>query len=804
MNRVFLTLACALGLQTGWARAIDFDHDVVPILKKHCAQCHSGTEAKGGFSLNTRASFLEGEAAEVGDADASHFLELIRSEDPDLRMPPKEREGLPAKSISVLADWVNQGMPWTEGFSFAGNTYQPPLRPRKVTLPGSPHDHPIDRLLRQYLAERDEQWPAEVDDATFLRRASSDLNGLLPTVEQLEQFTSNPSANKRAELVDTLLANELVYAEHWLTFWNDLLRNDYAGTGFITGGRKQISRWLYRSLLENKPYDQFTRELVAPPSNESRGFIDGIKWRGTVSAGQTLEIQFAQSVAQSFLGINLKCASCHDSFIDRWKLADAYALAAVYSTEPLLIHRCDKPIGQEATAGWLFPELGQVDPAAPRQQRLQQLADLMTDKDNGRFSRTIVNRLWAQLMGRGIVHPLDAMHTRPWNEDLLDFLANYLVENDYDLKAVLRLIATSGAYASGSDHQAAMSAAGAPYVYRGPLVKRMTAEQFMDAVWQLTGAAPLQFDAPVVRGKLDDTSNTTLDLQAEWIWDASAKDGKIPAGGQQLVFRKTVELPAEVKSGVAVITADNAFELYVARREVSASQDWTRPQTIPLANVLKKGKNELVIVARNFLDTPNPAGLFFEARLKLADGTSMAIKSDSSWQVSAAAPRGSREGRLGTTAGPWAPATTLGRPRVYAAVESPLQGQLALGLTGVGAMVRASLLKSDFLMRSLGRPNRDQIVSSRPAELTTLEAIDLANGEALIAALKIGADRYVDRPDMSGQKLVEELFRAALSRAPTESERKTLVDAIGPAPTSEAVEDMLWAILMMPEFVMVR
>ncbi len=71
-----------------------------------------------------------------------------------------------------------------------------------------------------------------------------------------------------------------------------------------------------------------------------------------------MEIQFAQSVAQSFLGINLKCASCHDSFIDRWKLSEAYSLAAVYASEPLEIHRCDKPTGEQAEPAWLFPELG--------------------------------------------------------------------------------------------------------------------------------------------------------------------------------------------------------------------------------------------------------------------------------------------------------------------------------------------------------------------------------------------------------------------------------------------------------------
>ncbi|HBL42758.1 MAG TPA: hypothetical protein DDZ90_05130, partial [Planctomycetaceae bacterium] len=233
-----------------------------------------------------------------------------------------------------------------------------------------------------------------------------------------------------------------------------------------TGGRKQVSGWLYESLLYNKPFDQLTQELIAPPSKDSRGFIDGIKWRGNVSAGQTVEIQFAQSLGQAFLGINLKCASCHDSFIDRWTLEESYGLAAIYAERDLEIHRCDKPIGKTAQASWLFPELGKIDASASREIRLQRLADLMTHPDNGRFTRTIVNRLWHRLLGRGIVHPLDAMQTRPWDEDLLDYLAVSLRDQKYNLKQILELIATSEAYQS--QVEVVEGAESSDYLYRGP------------------------------------------------------------------------------------------------------------------------------------------------------------------------------------------------------------------------------------------------------------------------------------------------------------------------------------------------
>src|SRR5205807_5495021 len=143
-------------------------------------------------------------------------------------------------------------------------------------------------------------------------------------------------------------------------------------------------------LLDNKPYDQFVRELISP-TPDSEGFIKGIKWRGNVNASQVQELQFAQNVAQVFFGVNLKCASCHDSFIDHWKLDDAYSLAAVIADRPLELYRCDKPTGRQARPRFLFPELGTINAALGKAQRLKQLARLVTEPDNGRFTRPIAN-----------------------------------------------------------------------------------------------------------------------------------------------------------------------------------------------------------------------------------------------------------------------------------------------------------------------------------------------------------------------------------------------------------------------------
>src|SRR5262249_57890987 len=119
----------------------------------------------------------------------------------------------------------------------------------------------------------------ELADAASSRRLSLDVTGLLPPPGELDASLKAPAPDRRDRLIRRVLDDRRGYAVHWLTFWNDLLRNDYGGTGYIDGGRRQITGWLYQSLLENKPFDRFVTELISPTA-ESAGFIDGIKWRG--------------------------------------------------------------------------------------------------------------------------------------------------------------------------------------------------------------------------------------------------------------------------------------------------------------------------------------------------------------------------------------------------------------------------------------------------------------------------------------------------------------------------------------------
>ncbi|GAA5127874.1 DUF1549 domain-containing protein [Luteolibacter yonseiensis] len=795
-NRLVAYGTCGFALFSSLAAAPDFVHEVAPILKKHCTECHTATKKKAGFSMDTEESFRAGsENGAVVDAahpEKSLLLELISTDDEDVRMPPKGK-GLNDEQVEVIRAWLAEGAKWEPGFAFKKPAYEPPLRPRNPELPAAVdgRTNPIDRIIDHYLAQKNAPRPAPLDDTAFIRRVHLDLVGLLPDVETVRTFAADTSPDKREKLVDTLLADKTAYTEHWLTFWNDLLRNDYAGTGYIDGGRKQISGWLYQALYDNMPYDQFVRQLVAPTA-ESEGFADGIKWRGSVSAAQITPMQYAQSVGQTFLGINLKCASCHDSFVDRWKLSEAYGLAAIYSDEQLEMFRCDKPTGKKAEPAWLFPELGSVDASLPRAERLKQLAALITHPENGRTPRAVTNRLWQRLMGRGIVHPVDAMQSAPWNEDLLDFLGANLAANHQDLKQTLRLICLSQAYQSKSE-----SFEEAPkeldYVYKGPRPKRLTAEEFTDAIWQICGTAPGKIDAPVTRHSTADGPG--ISQTAAWLWSDLAE---VPAG-KKITLRKNFQLAKVPDFAAAVASADNSFELYVNGTKAGEGTSWEDPTSIPLNGLLKSGQNEVLFVVTNGGAGPNPAGGIFHALLKQGDKWAE-IASDTGWEATAEIP--DARGRFKSPPRDWKPAVAIAA-NPWAKATQQVSARLAATVTPL-PMVRASLLKSDLLMRTLGRPNREQIVSTRPTDLATLEAMDLNNGAILDMRLAEGAKALLDRKFASSAALASYVWQAALARDPTPEEMRLALTLLGTKPGVTATQDFLWGIFMLPEFQIVR
>lgn len=495
------------------AQLLELNLQVRTIFAHHCYKCHGPTKIKGELRLDSKEFIMQGGENGVvvvpGEPSESELMRRVTLPREHKDAMPEKGEGLSEKEIAWLKFWIEQGAPWPEGKE--KSIYRvASLAPRMPPLPppSGTHVSSIDRFVNAYFNEQEIAWPQVVDDRTFIRRVYLDITGLLPAADSVDSFVADSRPDKRAFLTKQLLNRNDDYAQHWLTFWNDALRNDYSGTGYITGGRSDITEWLYGSLQKNKPYNTFVRELISP-SKASKGFIEGIKWRGTINSSQRTEMQAAQNVSQVLLGLNIKCASCHDSFVSDWKLEDAYAFANIFSDTILEINRCDKPTGKFAGRKILFSELGEIAPESVTAERLKQLADYLVQPKDGRLYRTLVNRIWAQVMGRGIIEPVDIMDNIPWSQDLLDWLAADFVDSGYDIKDLLYKILTSETYQlpSVAIEEPEMITA-ADYKFGGMLRRRLTAEQFADAV-SLT-IHPIYPDSVVVSKLLSNVSSPSL------------------------------------------------------------------------------------------------------------------------------------------------------------------------------------------------------------------------------------------------------------------------------------------------------
>jgi hypothetical protein len=473
---------------------VDYDRQIRPILSENCLECHSQDKRKGGLSLANYGDVLDGgkDGAVVrpGNSARSMMIARVKGELGD-RMPLDELP-LSDEQIALLQRWIDEGARATPTSAAAPQPWEAALA---LTAPPVPAvvwpawQRPADRLVASYLSKGRVPQPAPIGDAVFARRAYLDLWGLLPSRDALQAFVSDKTPDKRERLVTTLLADKRKYAEHWISFWNDLLRNEDGQTYYSEqNGRKSITEWLTRALTDNLPYDQFVTKLLNPGQpGDPDGFLIGVNWRGETSAAVMPWMQASQNTAQAFLGVNFKCNACHDSFVSKWKLKDAYGLAAYFSPEPKLqLYRCDIARDEFAEPSFFYPELHRPAPSSTLDARRATAAAIFTDPRNGRMPRTIVNRLWTKLVGHGIVPNSDEMDGKPWSPELLDWLASDFVAHQYDVKHLIATIMTSRAYQMPAVARTAEAPA-RNYAFRGPEIRRLTAEQFADAIGTISG-----------------------------------------------------------------------------------------------------------------------------------------------------------------------------------------------------------------------------------------------------------------------------------------------------------------------------
>ncbi|HUY91831.1 MAG TPA: DUF1549 and DUF1553 domain-containing protein [Pirellulales bacterium] len=345
--------------------------------------------------------------------------------------------------------------------------------------------------------------PAE--DHEFIRRASLDICGTLPTSAEVADYVNDPGADKRARLIDRLL-DRPEYASYFALKWADILRNRGLGysTRYQRSGTTLFAGWIRDNLAANVPYDRFVASILTASGSQETN--PPTVWYRTVRT----KADYVESVAQAFLGIRIQCAQCHHHPAERWSQADYYQLAAVFARVGRKGGFADAEVPTGETI-YLADEGEVVHPRtgermAPRppggdafklsryDDPRRSLARWMASPDNPYFARTMANRMWGHFFGRGIIQPIDDARSTnpPSNPELLDALARDFVEHGYDVKHLIRVICNSAAYSLSSTPNDVNRDDVQSYARYYP--RRLAAEVLLDSLGQVL-EAPTKFRA---------------------------------------------------------------------------------------------------------------------------------------------------------------------------------------------------------------------------------------------------------------------------------------------------------------------
>lgn len=336
------------------------------------------------------------------------------------------------------------------------------------------------------------------DDAVFLRRATLDIGGRLPTDAEAAAFLASTDPQKRDKLIDELLKSP-DYADFFANKWTALLKNRRDDTSDIVSNFA-FHAWVRDSLLANKPYDQFVRELLA-----ATGTVVGnppVAWYKRVKEPK----QQLEDVAQLFLGVRMQCAQCHHHPFERWSQDDYYSLAAFFSQvgrkpsatrgEDLIFHKRGVATATNIKTGVALrpAALGDAVPAiAPDEDPRLKLVDWMRGPNNPFFARSLVNRYWKHFFQRGLIEPEDDIRDTnpPTNPALLAALERHFIDSGFDLKQLVRTITQSTAYQLSSTPNEHNLSDRQNYSRYYP--RRLQAEVLLDAIDRL---AETQTDFP--------------------------------------------------------------------------------------------------------------------------------------------------------------------------------------------------------------------------------------------------------------------------------------------------------------------
>jgi hypothetical protein len=338
------------------------------------------------------------------------------------------------------------------------------------------------------------------NDAEFLRRASIDVSGTLPTAAEARSFLEDQSPDKRERLVDDLLERP-AYASYFALLWADVLRNRRGEQERAAPLTIRFHRWVYESLVENKPFDRFVRELLCAEGNIAD--TPAVGWYRFLERPTAL----VDDAAQVFLGTRMQCARCHHHPFEKWGQEDYWHFANFFSRLArkeesdsrdftISVERRESRLTDDEPTSASYRKTysalqvpgGEAIVETPDGDPREVLADWMTSPENPLFARALVNRYWKHFFGRGIVEPEDDLRETnpPSNPELLEALAADFVAHGYDLKRLIRTICGSATYQLSSEPNEHNRADRQSFARFQP--RRLPAEVLLDAVNQVAGA----------------------------------------------------------------------------------------------------------------------------------------------------------------------------------------------------------------------------------------------------------------------------------------------------------------------------
>ncbi len=432
-------------------------------------------------------------------------------------------------------------------------------------------------------------------DSEFIRRATLDTIGRLPTVEETNQFLTNKAPDKRAQWVATLLSDEnrFDYANYWATKWGDLLRPNTQRVGVKPV--YLLDDWIRQKFQVNTPWDEFVTEMLsASGSTHQYGPVAVIRDKREPA-------DMAEFISQIFLGVRLNCAKCHHHPSEKWSQDDYYSMAAFFGSMKRKGQGISAPISGEPEFWWFQPggtvkhpvseavmkprapdgtEFGDTGETDPRTI----LAGWITKPENPFFARAMVNRIWAELLGKGLVDPVDDFReSNPAvNQPLLDWLAKDFVEHGFDQKHTIATILNSNLYQQSSTPNEHNSADNRNFSrsYR----RRLPAEVLLDALSNITGEPE----------KLQGLPN---DARAMEQWNHLLPNDFLDAFGRP---NSSAAPPLERDPGGSVVQALHLMNSKVLQKKFAGENPW-------VSDLAKKSPEEAVgqVYLRLFSRSPS-------------------------------------------------------------------------------------------------------------------------------------------------------------------------------------------------------